>query len=797
MSVDLVAEAHAASALAELGTLVRLGPARARAADRTDVARARQVTKALEAIDLATRARGAIGALFTPTLVLVDGQPLRGSRAAHVAVLELGERLRAVALGEIELRHGIGAEALDALCDHLAAPRGATIGRPFEAAGLVARELPDAVLRRGVEPEPLGDSRAAVRVVATAVVAARALLGAEAGASAASPRRLRRVALSLVALVDRGGARAVAGLAPPAGDELAFEVVLSAVFAAALARGVLPGRGAAVEAALAALSCAATSAARSASPVAPPLAALEVSSLGPLDEARVVRAAVVHEALARARFDASSPRPTDVRAPSLRAESLAVARAAARTVVAGAAAREPSPLGERVAAAAALLASPREGTLLRALAAELGVVPTRTVVRLASGEAGDVVDAPEPPRARVRVYLDDEGRVLEEPREVEVSLDAPDVRVLSTSRWGGGLGAARADVAPASERPPASLRPRLPSFSEALAPFAGSDPPVPPPPRPPDSGPEIEALEGLDADAPAEGTSSGRLWARGAGRLPNATGTLGATPLPHVLAHVLERRLDGTLLLLDEAGEEHGLGFEAGALVRLDTPAAGTSLASRLVRARVLGRDEAQALLDEASALGIRVDELARSEERVPAADLARALEAEALDRLARLAELGPETELAFFRDASLVPDAAPVELAHPVSAVLAAVRAHPDRARVHATLRRLAQMPLVLHPEARLEGLALSPGEADVLAALRDDALTYGTLARRAGVDREELASLVYAFAITHQLLVGRTERTPLGADGPRSKAPAAPSRAPAVKRPPPSLRPKVRPKR
>ena len=81
---------------------------------------------------------------------------------------------------------------------------------------------------------------------------------------------------------------------------------------------------------------------------------------------------------------------------------------------------------------------------------------------------------------------------------------------------------------------------------------------------------------------------------------------------------------------------------------------------------------------------------------------LSKALETQIGGRVASIVNLLPETTYSFYRDVDLI---AVLEsdgvVSDPLSVILATVRAWGDRARIRATLARIAKHALVFHAQA------------------------------------------------------------------------------------------------
>jgi serine/threonine protein kinase len=225
--------------------------------------------------------------------------------------------------------------------------------------------------------------------------------------------------------------------------------------------------------------------------------------------------------------------------------------------------------------------------------------------------------------------------------------------------------------------------------------------------------PPIDADDGLADATPS--ISSGNLVA--SGRAPDARGTFLDTPLPHLLMHVLARDLDGTLIV-SHGDQREIVEFLSGAPIRRSAAATDDPIVGTLHR---IARMPAEA------AYRFYIDDRMR----------------EALGGL-------PWTRV------------------EPLDAILTStrrVRALPAfRTRMRATLERLGERPLTLHPAAAPARFGLSPQERSALDAALEFELSYAELIEANVAPREIVDPLLYALGITRHLRTSSTEAWPVG---------------------------------
>lgn len=223
--------------------------------------------------------------------------------------------------------------------------------------------------------------------------------------------------------------------------------------------------------------------------------------------------------------------------------------------------------------------------------------------------------------------------------------------------------------------------------------------------------PMIDDDDGLADAIPA--ISSGVLLAS---RAPDARGTFAETPLPHLLVHVLARDLDGTLVVAHGDTREI-VEFLAGAPLRR-TPAAADD--------PIVGT-------------------------------------------LARITQLPPEASYRFYIDDRLRDSLGPTAIrVEPLDAILTCtrrLRSEPAfRARMRATLERLGDRPIELHPAGAPARFGLSTAERAALDAALEFELTYAELLDAHLAPRDVIDPVLYALGITRHLLAAPGTAHPIG---------------------------------
>lgn len=246
-----------------------------------------------------------------------------------------------------------------------------------------------------------------------------------------------------------------------------------------------------------------------------------------------------------------------------------------------------------------------------------------------------------------------------------------------------------------------------------------------------------------------------------------AEGDLARTPFAHLLVYAVDRRLTGALFLrepLDAAASpvEHVVRFARGTPVKVRPGDGFARLGELLVEAGALSPET---LVEALATKGLLGDVLL----------LAGCVERDRLEatcaaqfhrRMTRLFTLPPATTFRYCDGhVELLDYGGDPASADPLAILWTGLKAHGGApAMVEATLSRLGDLPLRIHPQATVTQLALADDEARVIDHLRSCPEGLGALGARDLLASERLRQLVYALAITRQLDVG-SSALPVGA--------------------------------
>jgi hypothetical protein len=249
-----------------------------------------------------------------------------------------------------------------------------------------------------------------------------------------------------------------------------------------------------------------------------------------------------------------------------------------------------------------------------------------------------------------------------------------------------------------------------------------------------------------------------------------ARGTLGKTPLAHLLVYVLDHSLTGTLVItpLDGGAIQHGVYFELGSAVRAWIPPGVAPLGAMLVECGYLGQEQ----------LGDPSLFLASDNEPVLEAELVRggwvstdqieiARGLQLVRRVEPLFRLPESSEYAFFANVDLVaPYVGAVSgVVPPLELVLIGLRHRGGDAMRERLLARLGNEPLSIAQGMRGTGFGYDVDEASVFEAIALGGPSLPELLANPLLDPEVVRRVVYLLLLTRGLVVGSpaSQRPPI----------------------------------
>jgi curved DNA-binding protein CbpA len=724
-AATLVADVHRSIKLAQIHAMDNQAVVRQLEATRTAVR------------EYALRAGEPATIFFARGLVFVGSEPLKGSRSAYEAAAELATYLARAGGNELGFASEVTTGDLRAFVEGVVASlRG---GRYGEAPRVRLRSVPEG-LARGLEVERLEGEARVVRTYATAVVSMRRFFEALDRGDLAMPRRIKRIAQSLVDL-SAGRTPAFLGVtaARNANHDEAGRAVNAAILAVAMGRQVTSDPVVLSRLAMAALmfDAGVPRARRSmriegddaaivaqlggaAERTLPAGTAAVLTALGRVNEPTIVRTVVSYEAITLAKGPARQSLYRGVRPATFHARIVAVARAYNDLVTPQPG--EPQKAPEEALHALDERADTAQKTAIRLLQAALGIVPPGTMIELSTGEIGIVVGSEGAPL--LRVVVDASGGIPESPIEFVLGSDAR--RPMRVVGRDASFVAAKRNVLP-SEPPPISSTPTPSRVAPAVVRVVETDAtvidrspfedlqPSPSPPEAIERSPAPEsgrvALVRRATIPPMKVPPSSRRKSappvKSGLELPDAApdvrGTVARSPLPHLFVHILGRGLSGTLVLQESETVMHALVFQDGAPTKAHVVLRGPRLGDLLAaRGDVTSADLVEAVA-RARASERPIGKQLVAEGKIGASAVGSALEEQLDARIAELATLAPDTVYLFYENRDLLPHREPYAF-DPLPRVLVAARSWRDEGAIDGAVARLGGAALALHPSAALE---------------------------------------------------------------------------------------------
>jgi HD-GYP domain-containing protein (c-di-GMP phosphodiesterase class II) len=420
-------------------------------------------------VEYGLRAGTNVNILFAQKAVFVAGQLLKGNRATYEQASELGDIMEWCGGSELLVQRDVTPPELyqfgEAISTALRSEKGRGYTPPSPRIRL--RAVADAARLRGLEIEALSPDQRVVRTYASAVVIMRRFFEDLATSHYILPRRIKRVAQSLVDLSD-GSTPAFLGVTEVRNQnhDAAGRAVNSAILAVTMAREVTDDRVLLAQIAMAAMMhdvgrprAAALSsggmggiAAKVSEDAEDKLAAgtaAILTALGRVNEPTIRRTVVAYEALWLRRQKFLGPLYRATRLPTVHAKILQIARRY-NDLLTPEPGLAPPTSDFAIATLAEEMPDPGDRTILRMLVAALGLYPAGTVVHLTSNEVAEVVgssrDRAAPPELPVvRLVMDARGGVVERVVEVDLANPRPGepsrriAKVVSIDGWRKGL----------------------------------------------------------------------------------------------------------------------------------------------------------------------------------------------------------------------------------------------------------------------------------------------------------------------------------------------------------------------
>jgi len=248
-----------------------------------------------------------------------------------------------------------------------------------------------------------------------------------------------------------------------------------------------------------------------------------------------------------------------------------------------------------------------------------------------------------------------------------------------------------------------------------------------------------------------------------------ATGTLGGTPVAHLLIYILDRGLSGTLVIEDPTGKKSALLVRGGSPVKVRLPEPLAWLSEVLVERGVLDPATARTTFEAAQAAGRLHGAQLLAEGAVLAGALGEALDEQLARKTEWLCQLPPACVYGFYegQDFLAAYGAPDTQAPDPLAIVWRALRAGATPALVNATLGRLGDRDVRLHPSSRPGRFGFDARERGVVDVLRAKPQSLGALVSSGLLPELPIKRLLYALVLTRHVDLG-TGAQPVGVAAP-----------------------------
>lgn len=275
-----------------------------------------------------------------------------------------------------------------------------------------------------------------------------------------------------------------------------------------------------------------------------------------------------------------------------------------------------------------------------------------------------------------------------------------------------------------------------------------------------------------------------------------ATGTLGGTPVAHLLIYMLDRALSGTLVIEDPSGKKAALLVRDGAPVKVQLPEPFARLSEVLVTRGVLDQATAQGSFADAQAAGQLHGAHLLATGLLQPEVLTEALVEQLGLKAEWLCQLAPASAYGFYQGQDfLAAQKGPnTPEPDPLAIIWRTLRAGATPALVNTTLARLGDREIRLHPGSRPGRFGFDARERGVVDVLRAKPQSLVGLVGSGLLPELQIKRLLYGLVLTRHADLG-TGALPVGVveGAPRSTAAPTTSVAPTRAAPPAAPAPNI----
>ncbi len=258
------------------------------------------------------------------------------------------------------------------------------------------------------------------------------------------------------------------------------------------------------------------------------------------------------------------------------------------------------------------------------------------------------------------------------------------------------------------------------------------------------------------------------------GTAPTATGSLQATPVSNLLVYLLDRRLDGTLVLEAPGGAKSAVWFEDGAPMKAKTAEPVIYLGRLLLEMGAIDDATESQTLAEVAKLRRLHGEILVARGAIDMDTLKDALREQLARQIEWMFTLPPQTIYGFYEGKNFLDQWGGRDMprSKPLAMVWRGIHARCDEAFVQQQVSRLAGRELRLHVDSQVSRFYFGKKEQSVIDVLRAKPWRYEALCASGLLDEGTIQRLLYTLLITRHLDLGVPGAMPVGVDEPPSSS-------------------------
>ena len=248
--------------------------------------------------------------------------------------------------------------------------------------------------------------------------------------------------------------------------------------------------------------------------------------------------------------------------------------------------------------------------------------------------------------------------------------------------------------------------------------------------------------------------------------VPEVGGILDATPISRLLAHALDARFSGTLVLEEPAGLRHGVHFDAGVPRKAKTGCPVAYLGDVLVEMGALPAPLHQSTLERALAESRLHGQVLLAERIVSERALGTGLREQLLRQVLWMFGRPPDTRFGFFPGANLLETwgGASAARVDAMELIWRGLRDHASSAEIERALASIAEKPLVLREDLPLDYFFFMGPDRLIVERLQAGVEHFSELALDSPGAHDRVARVICLLALTRSLDFGVRSAPPLG---------------------------------